>query len=166
VGFLIGAIWGALFGQLGVRWGWIYWSMAIGAILYAVSAAFVIPSSLNKAAGGSFDILGSFIGVTALILIFFSLKYILLTMKFNFASSGPTLGWNQPYTYTLLIVGVLCVGLFVLVERKVEHPVLPLQTFSTKTFGAVVACVALGWMSFGMFTYYLPQLYHLWQIEI
>ena len=83
MGFLIGAIWGALFGQLGVRWGWIYWSMAIVAILYAISAFFVIPSSLNKAAGGSFDILGSFIGVSALILIFFSLKYISLKIIFN-----------------------------------------------------------------------------------
>ena len=26
-------------------------------------------------------------------------------------------------------------------------------------FGTGVGCVALGWMSFGMFTFYLPQLY-------
>jgi len=69
------------------------------------------------------------------------------------------LGWDRPYTYILLIVGLLALVLFVLVERKVAHPVLPIETFATATFGAVCGCVALGWMSFGMFTFYLPQLY-------
>jgi len=74
-GFVLGAVWGSLFTQFGASWRWIYWSMTIVAALYGIAAILIVPNELNGRAGGSFDFLGSFIGVSALILIFFSLKY-------------------------------------------------------------------------------------------
>jgi hypothetical protein len=50
--------------------------MAIVCLIYALSAIMVVPNELNIPAGGSFDFIGSFLGVSGLILIFFSLKYL------------------------------------------------------------------------------------------
>ena len=73
-GFVIGAVWGGLFGQFDVQWRWIYWSMAIVSMIYALSTVIVVPNELNLPTGGSFDYIGSFLGVSGLIPIFFSLK--------------------------------------------------------------------------------------------
>jgi len=75
-GFVIGAVWGSLFTQFGASWRWIYWSMTIVAALYGIAAILIVPNELNGRGRGSFDFLGSFVGVSALILIFFSLKYV------------------------------------------------------------------------------------------
>jgi len=45
-----------------------------------------------------------------------------------------TLGWSNPWILTgLCVTGVVSV-LFVLIERRVEHPMLPLSLFARRTF--------------------------------
>lgn len=53
----------------------------------------------------------------------------------------------------LLILGILLLALFVVIERKVAQPLVPLDTLSGKP-GFVLVCIALGWSSFGIWSYY------------
>jgi len=50
--------------------------MAIVSVLYAIAAVIIVPNELNVPSGGSFDFVGSFLGVSGLVLVFFSLKYL------------------------------------------------------------------------------------------
>ncbi|TVY52746.1 Drug resistance protein, partial [Lachnellula suecica] len=92
------------------------------------------------------DLLGAGLGVVGLVLI-------------NFAwNQAPVVGWNMPYTYVLLIVGILFIGLFAFVEFRVsKFPLIPFHLISPNA-GFVLACVAFGWASFGIWVFYLWQI--------
>lgn len=86
------------------------------------------------------DLLGATVGITAMIL-------------FNFAlNQAPGFGWEKPYIYVLLIVGILLFPVFFWVELKVsKHPLIPFDALSTDvTF--VMICEMCGWAAFGMYT--------------
>lgn len=64
---------------------------------------------------------------------------------------GGSHGWAAPATLALLAVGIGGVVSFVLVERRVRHPVLPPVMFRRHTFTAAVVCaMAYQFGSFGM----------------
>ena len=75
-GFVLGAGWGAGITETGVRWEWIYWSMAIVTAFYAVASWWVIPEKggMNDFHSMGFDVPGSVTGVAGLALIFIALK--------------------------------------------------------------------------------------------
>jgi len=83
------------------------------------------------------DLVAATVGITALVL-------------FNFAwNQAPIVGWQHPYVYVTLIVGVLLVPLFFYIEFRVsKNPLLPLDAF-TVTTGFVLGCISCGWSSFG-----------------
>ena len=121
LGFFIGVFMGGLTGSF-LNFGWYFW---IGAILIAttiVPAIFTIPSDMEerKAIGVKMDWLGSALVVCGLILVIFSLTD---------ASHAPQ-GWRTPYIYSLLIVGVIILGVAVYVEGWVaESPLIPFDLF-------------------------------------
>lgn len=83
------------------------------------------------------DPLGATVGITAMIL-------------FNFAwNQAPGFGWEQPYIYATLIVGLLLFPVFFWIEARVsKRPLIPFAALSTDvTF--VLTCMACGWASFG-----------------
>ena len=55
-------------------------------------------------------------------------------------------GWDDPWTVLTLAAGVLLVTAFVLIERRVEHPLLPLRIVLDRTrgtsFGAMIFAAA------------------------
>lgn len=64
---------------------------------------------------------------------------------------GGSTGWGAPRTIALLATGVVCAVAFVVLERRVRHPVLPPDMFRTHTFTAAVVCaMAYQFGSFGM----------------
>jgi EmrB/QacA subfamily drug resistance transporter len=67
---------------------------------------------------------------------------------------GVTWPWDSARIITLAVVGVLLVGVFVLIERRAEEPVLPPRLFRIRTF---VICSAMsfiiGFAMFGALTY-------------
>lgn len=73
-GYVAGLAWGGIFTQLAGDWRWTYWSMSILCLASGALAHVVIPNALNIAHGGSFDYLGSAVGVSGLVLIFFAFK--------------------------------------------------------------------------------------------
>jgi hypothetical protein len=72
----------------------------------------------------------------------------------NFSwNQAAVVGWEVPYTYVLLIVGIMIMGVFLLLERKAAYPLLPRSVFKGET-GWVLGCLAAGWSSFGILVFY------------
>jgi MFS family permease len=149
-GFLIGALFSALFGQL-AWWPWAYFTTAIIAACLAGASLFSIPTIPVLQAGQTktslaqrLDIFGILTGVPGLVLI-------------NFAwNQGPIFGWPTVYVYVLLIVGFLLMVAFFFIETSTSCPLLPIHSLSRET-GFVLGCIAAGWSAFGIWLYYLWQ---------
>ncbi|WP_298442268.1 MFS transporter [Gordonia sp. (in: high G+C Gram-positive bacteria)] len=63
-------------------------------------------------------------------------------------------GWTDPRTFWTFAVAAVALGLFVLVERVVEQPMLPLGMFANPSFaGAQVATFAISASMFAVFVY-------------
>ena len=75
-GFVLGGGWSSGIVEGGVRWEWIFWSVAIVAASHAVASWAVIPErgGMNVRREGGIDYLGSVIGVAGLVLVFVAMK--------------------------------------------------------------------------------------------
>ncbi|KAL6355497.1 hypothetical protein LRP88_11091 [Fusarium phalaenopsidis] len=158
-----GNVFAAAFAGLFVKdheewWPWAFYSFAIGLAAIAVFATFIIPDPPHKLSSSSMtwkeildqlDLLGATTGITALVL-------------FNFAwNQAPIVGWETPYVYVLLIIGVLLVPVFFYIELRVtSNPLIPFDTL-TSDVGFILACVAGGWASFGIWIYYTWEFFQL-----
>src|SRR6185436_8530454 len=76
-------------------------------------------------------------------------------------SNAESAGWGAPLTIAALGVGIVLLGAFVAVERRVANPLLPLRVVADRTRGAgYLAVAAAGAGLFGVFlflTYYMQQ---------
>ncbi|OCK77023.1 MFS general substrate transporter [Lepidopterella palustris CBS 459.81] len=169
-GWVLGAVFSSLCAQLGEGklprsgWSWSFFFLALACLITFFVSYFIIPSPdsppttpaeiLSTDATNTtipppsppkpaFDFLGSFTGVTGLILV-------------NFAfNQAPLVTWSTPYTYWLLIIGIGFFGFFIYVELNVaQHPLIPLRGLKREA-GFVLACIAAGWGSHGIWVYYL-----------
>lgn len=148
-GFVFGATFSALLGQL-AWWPWAYWVMAIACLLLAGAGVLVIPHTPHPKIDDSVSLVmrvdawGAITGVTGLVFV-------------NFAwNQGSVVGWTPPYTYVLLIVGFLFLGLFAFIESRATFPLLPIAALSTDS-AFVLGCIAAGWSSFGIWLFYIWQ---------
>ena len=82
----------------------------------------------------------------------------LFLIVFGF-SHADTAGWTATLTIGSLVVGVVVLAGFVLVERRVSHPLLPLRVVLNRTRGGAYMAVFLSGIAiFGVFlflTYYM-----------
>ena len=134
-------------------WPWTYWSSAIALACLAIFAAWVIPSqpldekALNRTTRekiNHLDLPGGLTGVAGLIL-------------FNFAWNQATVvGWEQPYVYVCLILGVIFgVGFFFIELYWASDPILPVASFTSDTL-FVLGCTSCGWAVFGIWVRSTP----------
>lgn len=145
-GFILGALFGSIFAEF-VWWPWAHWIFAIFCTILAILAYFVIPAEMSPAVHptGKIDVLGAITGIIGLVLFIYCWN------------QGPVSGWDKPYVYVLLIVSILVVIVFVFIEMKTKEPIMPLSIWSVAGFPGVLACIALGWSSFGIYIYYTVQ---------
>ncbi|OOF94510.1 hypothetical protein ASPCADRAFT_397329 [Aspergillus carbonarius ITEM 5010] len=149
-GYTIGATFSSMLAQL-VWWPWGYWIMGIACFIFAGLGILLIPPTPHEKSqndgislSARLDVIGAATGIAALVLI-------------NFAwNQGPVVGWNMPYTYALLIVGIILLAGFLILERKVPCPLLPQSIFKGEV-AWVLGCIAAGWSSFGILVYYYYQ---------
>ncbi|KAL3466468.1 putative MFS multidrug transporter [Aspergillus heterothallicus] len=137
---------GAAFAEY-VWWPWVMWVYGIGCFIMAAIALYVVPADLHMARRPderSFDYVGSVLGVAGLLL---------LNISWN---QAPIDGWPTPYVYSLLILGFVLAGLFVLQEKRAADPILDISIFNRRV-AAVLLTTGLGWSSFGIWLYYLFQ---------
>jgi MFS family permease len=149
-GFVIGAVFTSLLARF-AWWPWSFWIAAIACIILAVLGVFLIPTTppphLDKSetTWDRTDALGAITGVSGLVL-------------FNFAwNQAGVVGWQTPYTYVILILGLIMFGIFGYVELHVsKFPLVPIKEMSADA-SFILGSVALGWSGFGVWTYYFWQ---------
>lgn len=155
VGSIAGTVYSAGWSYL--WWPWAYWSMSIGVTLVAIAAYFVIPTPSQRARREAqhqswqtrvweLDLPGAVTGITALVLI-------------NFAwNQAPITGWDNPACITTLILGFVLIPVFFYIELHVaKKPLLPLEAVNGDV-AFVLAIVACGWATFGIWYFYLFQI--------
>ena len=167
-GFILGALFAGLFAQL-TWWPWLYWFTGMACVAIAVASFSIIPTAppiveelqlvrtITKSRLSQkleeLDVLGACTGISGLVLL-------------NFAwNQGAVVGWPVPYTYILLIVGILFLLAFTYIELHVAtNPLVPIREIAFDSAFAL-GCIALGWSSFGIFIYYLWQLYEVLRLN-
>ncbi|KAL8818265.1 MAG: hypothetical protein Q9223_003065 [Gallowayella weberi] len=146
-GAVIGSIFASIFAQF-TWWPWAFWAMAVACLGISGVAGVVIPSSPSKDDKNNLfrrlDGLGSLFGVGGLVLI---------NVAWN---QGSSIGWTTTYTYILLIIGFLLLGIFAFIESRAEYPLIPKSILNTN-LGFVLGCIACGWATFGIWIYYSFQ---------
>lgn len=123
-------------------WRWVFYiNMPLGAL-----SLFVLPAVLPQSArrmGAKIDYWGAITIVLAVVSLLLALESV---------SLGE--GWTSPLVMGGLVVFVISLVAFVLVERRVSEPVIPLTLFQNRTFSAVVVILfAQGIAMFGAILY-------------
>ncbi|CAK4034509.1 related to transporter (major facilitator superfamily) [Lecanosticta acicola] len=151
-GFWLGALQG---GALSSRLDWIFGSNAIICGLCALAAYVVIPSLRPVAdnAGAeaptlrSFDWKGAICATAGCICLLFGL------------TQGSVAEWS-PYTYSLIIAGVLILIFFFWLETKVRRPLVPARLWKTPGFAPLMLAYFLGFGGFvGAWQFYAVQFF-------
>jgi MFS family permease len=147
-GWTTGAIMSALLAER-ITWSYAFYAMTIVCIIITVFSFIVIPDELAVRPGPpgaptpKFDYIGTITGVVGLILINFALN------------QAPLVGWKTPYTYFILIIGIMITGWFVIIELRVaESPLVPFRELKPNA-AFTLACIAAGWASHGIWIYYI-----------
>jgi EmrB/QacA subfamily drug resistance transporter len=118
-------------------WRWIFWINApLAAITVAVTLVFVPESRTTQQ--GRYDGLGAGLAAVAL--------------------AGTTywlIEWGTGLALPALGIGLVTGAAFLLVERRVEHPMLPLGLFASRTFSAANAMTLLVYAALGAILFFL-----------
>ncbi|KAI1404848.1 major facilitator superfamily-domain-containing protein [Hypoxylon fuscum] len=154
-GSIVGGTFAALFDL--TWWPWTFFSFAIVLAILAILASIVVPPiPVTRASPKTWseilqrlDLLGGVVGVTSLILI-------------NFAwNQAAVVGWTQQrdYVYICLLLGILLLPCFLIIETRIaKEPLIPFSALSSDV-GFVMVCIACGWGAFGVWIFYLLQIY-------
>ncbi len=131
-----GGTFGLIMGGLLTRYaGWqyvFYLNVPIGAVILALAPR-VVPDSRIASARRRFDVAGATAGTGGLVLLVDAI------------SQAPQYGWASPRTIAVLCASVGLLVAFLVIERWVEDPLLPLGIFRLRTLaGANVAALLLG----------------------
>ncbi|KAJ5318762.1 uncharacterized protein N7506_011466 [Penicillium brevicompactum] len=149
-GFWLGGIQG---GALKSYLYWIFGSNAIICALCLVAAWLTMPSlrPVADVAGGDvptireFDFIGATVIATGCVLVLFGL------------TQGSVVMW-VPYTYALVIVGILLVIAFFFIERWVKRPLIPNGLWKIKGFTPLMIAYFIGYGGFqGGWQFYAVQ---------
>ena len=144
VGVLLG---GMLTKWLG--WEWIFFvNVPVGVAVLALCLQIVRESRVETEVRG-FDPLGALLSTASLV----SLVYAI--------SKAPSIGWGALQTIVLLVVAVVLGLLFLAVETRIRHPLMPLGILKVRTVAAAnVVSLLLGAIVFSTFfvlTLYVQQ---------
>jgi MFS family permease len=155
-GFWIGCLQG---GALSRRLPWIFGSTSIFLGLCAIAAQLTLPNLKPAKDHGSadvpsirqFDFAGAIVASVACGLILFGL------------TQGPSTAWS-PYTYSLIIAGLLLFIAFYLVENIAPRPLIPNALWRTPGFAALLISYLLGFGGYsGAWQFYAIQFWQRYQ---
>ncbi|WP_328466997.1 DHA2 family efflux MFS transporter permease subunit [Actinoplanes sp. NBC_00393] len=129
-----------------VSWRWcLYVNLVIAAL--AVIGALTKLRDEPVAAHGKIDIPGTVTAVSGLVALVYGL------------ANAETDGWTDAMTLGPIVAGLALLGLFIGIERRVAHPLLPMRVVLDRNRGGSYASIAIaGAGMFGIFlflTYYL-----------
>ncbi|WP_433663432.1 MFS transporter [Nocardia sp. CA-128927] len=144
-GGALGLLLGGVLTQ-GLSWRWcLYVNIVIAAIAFAGALVFLRDG--DRPARVRPDIAGTAAAVFGLVGIVYGL------------GNAESHGWNNPATLVPVSAGVLLVAAFVLIERRTQHPLLPLYVLLDRVRGSAYLTVAI--TGTGMFAIFLFLTYYL-----
>jgi EmrB/QacA subfamily drug resistance transporter len=132
VGLILGGWLTGLDPILGLE-GWRYTFLIVVPI--GLAAAFFAPRFFDESERhtGWLDVPGAITGTGALLAIVYGLS----------RAGDERYGWDDTTTVASLVVGVALLGLFLLVESRVEHPLMPFRIFRSKNRAAAFAVMMI-----------------------
>jgi len=100
-----------------------------------IGAALLAPRFLNESErhSGQLDVPGAVAGTGGLLAVVYGLT----------RAGNAAYGWSDGMTIASLITGIVLLGLFMLVELRVEHPLLPFRVFANRSRAASFAAMML-----------------------
>jgi EmrB/QacA subfamily drug resistance transporter len=147
-GATVGLITGGLVTRY-IGWQYIFFlNVPIGAVALLLARR-IVPESRLVGVRRRFDALGAFTVTGALLLLVYAI------------SNAPQVGWSATRTVALLAVAAVLLVAFLVVETRVEAPLMPLRIFRLRTVAAANAVgLLLGASFFGFIfigTLYMQQ---------
>jgi EmrB/QacA subfamily drug resistance transporter len=133
-------------------WEWIFFvNVPIGAAVL-VLARRLVPESRIAVARRRYDPLGAITVTSGLVLLVYAI------------SKAPFEGWGATKTIALLVGSAVLLAAFVVIERTVEDPIMPLQIFRTRTVAGANAVgfllAAVVFSNFFILTLYVQRVLH------
>jgi EmrB/QacA subfamily drug resistance transporter len=129
-----------------LSWRWCLYINVVFAVAAVVAAVRLLRRD-RISAGERIDVPGAVLVVAGLVSLVYGL------------SKAETDGWGATLTVALLVAGAVLLVAFVLVERRVAHPLLPLRVVLDRFRGG--AYLAIGLSAVGMFGIFLFLTYFL-----
>ena len=127
-------------------WRWCLYVNCAFAVIAVIGGALLL-SNQARATDVRFDIPGTITAILALVGIVYGF------------SEADTKGWTSPLTLGFIAAGVILLAVFVLIERRSSHPLLPLRVITHRTRGA--SYLAIGFAGIGVFGVFLFLTYFL-----
>ena len=142
----IGMVTGSAFSSLCAEkgwWQWSFWALAITCALVSMLSFFVIPADSTRRPAAStapkpkwwvkFDLPGALTGVSGLVMV-------------NFAfNEAPIVGWDRSYIPFILVLGLICFGIFIYIELRVaSYPLIPIKGLNRDAAFTLII-IACGW---------------------
>ncbi|KAH8900011.1 MFS general substrate transporter [Thozetella sp. PMI_491] len=115
----------------------------LGSVIYGTTIL-VVAADEPVARDEPVDWVGAYLGVAGLVL-------------FNFVwNQAPLVGWSTPYEIALLIVSAIHIAAFVYWESRVAKlPILPLDIWTSPSFGTLMVTIFFSFMSLGIYFWYM-----------
>src|ERR1700753_2388946 len=133
VGLVIGPVLGGAL--VGISWHWVFWFNVPLALAGALWAAGILRELATPDSERGLDLPGTITFVVGLTGLVYGI------------SRGGISGWDDPRVIAGLIVGAVLLPLFVLIEARVESPMLDLSIFKNRLFAAATAAAFLNGFS-------------------
>jgi EmrB/QacA subfamily drug resistance transporter len=132
VGLILGGWLTGLDSPLGIA-GWRYTFLIVVPIglAAAVFAPRFLPESERHT--GELDVPGAITGTGGLLAIVYGLT----------RAGDERYGWGDTWTITSLVVGLALLGVFLLIESRVEHPLMPFRVFRNKNRATAFAVMMI-----------------------
>jgi EmrB/QacA subfamily drug resistance transporter len=125
------------------------WCLYVNVVLafFAVAGAIRLMTAQPRDPDVRIDWPGTVLSVAGLVAVVYGL------------SEAAIKSWSAPETIVLLVAGVVLLAVFVLVEQRVQHPLLPLRIVLNRFRGG--AYLAIGLSAIGVFGIFLFLTYYL-----
>jgi EmrB/QacA subfamily drug resistance transporter len=141
IGVLLGGLLTSAF-----SWHWIFLvNLPIGIAVYLLCLR-LLPDSQGHAAGEKLDVAGAVTITTALMLAVYAIV------------NGNEAGWLSTQTLLMLGAAVVLLGVFLILQARVEHPLMPLGLFRSRNV-SVANVVAVLWAAAMFAWFFISALY-------
>jgi EmrB/QacA subfamily drug resistance transporter len=125
-------------------WGSVFLALVPVALAAAALATWLVPESRDRNAP-RLDVLGLALSTLAITAVVYTII------------EAPNRGWGDPLTVAGFVMAAVLAGLFILVERRREHPMLDVRLFRTPAFSAASGAVTVAFFALFGFIFLITQ---------